>query len=459
MENFQQINLAEGKISSQYFFKIDRCIYSCYLTRGDTKYLKCIESKCNSNAKIINNQLKRTNQIDHNHENDHQSRADYEFAYEKLRSAVKSDRRTVKQLHKEALRGLTREAAALLEWKRCRRTLQRIRMAQMPSCSKLEDLESLLEDDKSKVYKSYGLFRGERFYQGSVEGQLVFANMEMIGELSEVVDILTDATFKVLPFLARQLLVILAELQGRPRPILYAVMTGQTTHHYQVIFEFLRDGILSHDGTFRTVRYATTDFEQSLRLALINVWPDCQRVGCNFHFCQSIRRKARSMETLSTKLTDSSTHHKILIYFMRLSLLPKAKIDNGHAAIINFIQETDLFEDFEEFIEYFHSTWMVRYSKDSWCVSDRDRRTNNHVEGYNNKIKHMIPINPSPWIFLDAILDLAYDASSSFDSDRLRNAPPPPDRSILSVPLDAALQELNEGGINEFTFLERMSSV
>lgn len=58
----------------------------------------------------------------------------------------------------------------------------------------------------------------------------------------------------------------------------------QSTQDCHSIFEAFRDGILSHDAIIllREHKILTSDFEQSLRLAVYNVWPDCQRVGCNF---------------------------------------------------------------------------------------------------------------------------------------------------------------------------------
>lgn len=287
----------------------------------------------------------------------------------------------------------------------------------------------------------------------------MFTNLELIAELPFDLDIFVDATFSVTPFRGRQLLIVMAELRGKPRPIIYATMNGQHTEDYLGIFEFMRDGILSFDGTIRTPRIATLDFEQAIRLALVGVWPDVEISGCNFHFCQALRRYARSLHSLSPFLVVGSIHSKSLTMTMRLSLLPLLQIDAGFEALLNFMQENEVLDDFAEFLNYFRRTWFNRYEKSTWCVSERDRRTNNNLEGYNNRVKQTIPLNPRPWIFLKCLQKLAISALSNFDSDGYRNWPQQADRSLLSEPLRVALQQLENGIIDELGFLLQMSSI
>lgn len=227
---------------------------------------------------------------------------------------------------------------------------------------------------------------------------------------------------------------------------------------YQNVFEFIRDAIFSHDGTFREPVHATLDFEQGMRLALINTWPNVVRHGCNFHYCQAIRRHARSIESLSASLTGGTKHHFILVMFMRLSMLPLDKIEIGYHALLSFIRDQNLKNDFSSFISYFNRTWLVRFPKETWCVNGLNRRTNNNIEGYNNRIKISIPLNPSPWKFLEGLNDLAHDAITSFDADKLRNTQPPPDRSTLTSLLNDAMDELNRGVIDELQFLKKMAN-
>lgn len=455
--NFTAISLMEKRTSTQYYVLADLCLYAYYSKRGDVIFLKCIDDGCNCNGKISNGTFSRTNKLPHSHDDNHQEVANYLIAYERLRAMVKTDRRPVRELHQEVLGTLSRDCAAMLSWRHCHRTLERIRNELLPPCCSMMEMQNELDDEESFGFLSYGRIRGTKFYQGSVNGQLIFSNLELVAELTEEFEIYVDATFSVTPFHSRQLLVILGDLRGVPRPLIYAIMLGQTTAEYAAIFEFVRDSIFGYNGIIRVPIAAISDFEQAIRLALVQVWPHLEVYGCNFHLCQAQKRHARSIQTLNACLLVSEIHNKTLTMFTRLSLLPLNRIMQGFDSLLDYINENELRDDFRDFVEYFRRTWLVRYPINSWCVSARDRRTNNNLEGYNNRIKLQIPVHPKPWVFLDALRKLAIDASSEYDSDVLNNALPPIDRSLLTEPLNAALRQLLDGTIDEIHFLELMS--
>lgn len=458
--NFTAISLVEKKVLMHYLFLEDTCLYAQTSKRGLVTYVKCIDEMCNCNGKITRERFTRTNDVPHNHPENHAEVASFEIAYENLRNATKTDhRRALRDLHDEAIQRLSLDASGMLSWDRCHRTLERIRNNLMPPCRSMQEMEAILEDESSLGFLDYGRLRNTRFYQGSIDGNLVFANLELIAEIGEDFEMYVDGTFGITPFHARQFLVVLGELNGRPRPIIYAIMHGQCTADYTEIFKFLRDAIFSFDGTERHPSSCTSDFEQAIRLALLEVWPNIRRIGCNFHYCQSLRRHARSIQTLAPNLVPGLIHHKALKMFMRLSLLPLERIDAGLCALQIFLTENDLQDDFREFLIYFRHTWIDRFPKKTWCVSDCDRRTNNHVEGYNHRIKQTIPANPKPWVFLKSLLSLAFSASSDYSADVINNNPAPDDRSDITVPLHAALRELEEGVISEIQFLEKLSYV
>lgn len=460
------INLIENRVSVHYYCLPEECLYASYSRRHDRwgreiVYLKCVADGCDCKAKVFNNTFTRTNAAAvHNHPN-HNHQASYEKAYEELRNAVKLDRRSIRSLHAAALRSLSAEAAGMLSFKRHRRTLQRIRYSQLPSCQNLRELITHLNNPSSIVYKNFGMIRDECFYQGSTEGyHLVFSHRELIHAIPAFFDLYVDATFSVTPFssITHQLLVVLAGIQHKPRPIIFVIMIGKTTEDYEEVFKFIRDRVISFDGVDRIPKTVTTDFEAGMRAGLRLVWPNVERIGCNFHFTQCLHRRAREIGVLAPHLTGNTPQHEILFMFKRLSLLPVNKVEIGFNALIDFITESNLEDDFIAFVQYFKFTWFTLFPKEDWCVGDREIRTNNHLEGYNNRIKQVIPTNPSVWDFLDGLIDLAYEASSEYNADVAANAPPPPSRSKLTKPLQANLLKLQEGSISELDFLKAMSS-
>jgi uncharacterized C2H2 Zn-finger protein len=447
---FDTIELKDTSKAAQYFVHQDLCLYSAYRERDGVIYLKCTECECH--GKIEGDIFTRTDDRPHSHEKNHEKEAEFKKTYAKLRKAVKTEHNSIRKIHHNIMRGdISRYTAKRLAWKHCRKTLQRARSRQLPVCQSLKDLESLLEDEGGNIYKMFGQLRGKRFYQGAPNGHLVFANLELIAELPPSFHMFVDGTFKVTPFNALQLLVVMAELGHKPRPIAYVVMNGKSGDDYREVFEFFRDGIFSFDGNIRTPVRCSSDFEQAIRRALTEVWPEIVKIGCNFHFCQALRKNAGS------GITGSPEKNWILVLFMRLSLLPLNRVDTGFDKIIELIETRELVDDYQEFVNYFQQTWFVRYAKDSWNVSEFDRRTNNHVEGHNNAIKKIITIKPSHWDFLDSLLDLALDTLADYDSDVENNRDGFVDRSYLSQPLRESLLQLNEGTIDEFQFLKNMA--
>lgn len=460
--NYTRIIIDEDRNTSLVFSHIDRCLYRCKKTckGGTVKYLECSNENCRARGKIIDGgNFERTSAVQHSHENDHQVRADYEGAYSRLRVLAKTRLNTrLVYLHREVHGELSLEAASFLVWENVRRNLQRIRCNVLPPCHNLEELEAHLENEKGQIFELFGRLYGERFYIGSVEGQIMFGNLNFIDRLPDLVELYVDGTFGVVPFKARQLLVILAELHGKPRPIFYAIMQSQTTGDYCSIFRFATELL----GVNRRVLTVTSDFEQSLRAAVRNVWPQADLVGCNFHHLQALEKNAKQSPGLAGgKLIPGTIHRQLLNMFFRVSLLPLDRLERGFAGLLDHIQElgNDDFDptDFDEFINYFYQTWFVRFVPSSWCVSHRDRRTNNHVEGHNRKIKTYIDNNPSPWELLQGLRDLMIDASSKLARDLRINAPPPANLSLLSIPLTVALRRLNAGEIDELEFIASFS--
>lgn len=265
-----------------------------------------------------------------------------------------------------------------------------------------------------------------------------------------------DGTFNVAPFHAPQLLIILGEINGKPRPIIYTVMTNRLRSTYAELFEFLRDAVFfDKNDENLTPRTFMSDFERAARTAAEDTWPGIDLVGCNFHFCQALQRKASTLKELST---TNGVHRTAIIMFMRLSLLPADRVNEGLAVLGKWLKEKGAASAFINFQVYFNRVWMKHYPPSSWCVSSRPRRTNCNIEGYNNFVKQRMRRNPTPWTFLEALHDLAHDASSKFVNDR-NSGKKQIDRSCLTEPLQTNLAKLKCGEINVLQFLLNMAAI
>lgn len=442
---------------SYIFYETERMMYKLDKKTARCEYYHCIEPRCQCRGKVVGGVFVRTKiNMEHNHENNHVLQVDYKEAYNKLKRLVATDKRSVRELHKETLRSVSLQTAGKLAYPRVCKTLLRVRYKLMPPCKSLKEMINLLEYNE-KISELFGTIRNDDFYQGSVDNNLVFANRELISQLGSRVQFYIDGTFKVTPFKACQLMIIMAELQHKPRPICYVVMRSRKEDDYRTVFEFIRDGVLSFDGVERIPNSVLTDFEKGMRNAVLTVWPEINLHGCNFHFTQAIRRKASKLKSLSTKIFRNSKHHVTIKMFMRLSLLPCNRVEAGYQQLENFIMNSRrLKKDFKKFIKYFNLTWFRKFEPNEWCVGNLQRRTNNNLEGYNRFVKDFIPRKPAPYVFLDGLVNLAHDASSKFESERQQNSQRI-DRSRLSELLEKCKKDLEEGTITELMFIKKLA--
>lgn len=455
-QNFEIIDLYYGKESTHVFFLDDECLYAYNGTsKIGTIYYNCINKLCNCKGKIQGNFFSRTNpKIKHSHE-DHRNIADYERLYFKLKHIVRTDQRPVRDVYDEYLKQLSFEASGYLNWNKVRHTLLRIRREVMPACPNIEAFINYFEND-DQIFETYGKIRGMPFYLGTLQDKMmVFGNLKMISELESNFYLYVDATFGVTPFHMEQLLVVMAEIHNKPRAIAYVVMPSKREVDYTVALEYIRDGLISYDGTVRIPATAMCDYEKGLRNSLVKVWPNIEVNGCLFHFSKALREHAKEIKELSTKIKNGTIHHKTLLLFSRLALLPLDRIDKGIESLKNYISlNSELKTDFVIFIDYFEKTWLKRYKKEDWCVATCPRRTNNNVEGHNKFIKMKIPLNPSPWSFIDGLIDLVYDSLALVAAEKRNSVRI--DRSKISDKLKHNLIELQEKRINELEYLKRM---
>lgn len=454
MANFKKAASFTGK-TFHFYSNEEKMLYRLNSSKKSTIYLRCIEDGCKARAKVENDKLTRTNDAPHNHRN-HDDIAVAEEIYNELKQLAITSKRPIRELQMEKLREATKASSGLLAWEKVRGTLNRLRRETMPACPDLHTFVDLLESNEM-VKSAFTKIRQTDFYAGSVDGCVIFCNQELISNTPESFDMFIDGTFSVAPFHAPQLLVVLAEIEGMPRPIVYATMPDRLTKTYISLFEFLRDAVFCFDGSVRKPITFMSDFERASRTAAEKVWPEIELIGCNFHLCQALRRKASTLPELSSKIRGQTLHHTGLKMFMRLSLLPLESVAEGLDALKAFLVEKGVIADFQRFLNYFERVWLRHYEPRTWCVSARKRRTNCNIEGYNHFIKQKIRRNPSPWVFVNAILDLAYDASSKLEHD-LRQRRQRADRSRLTKPMEENLLLLQNHEITVIDFLQAMAA-
>lgn len=230
---------------------------------------------------------------------------------------------------------------------------------------------------------------------GSKERFIIFASENSLLLLKKLKVWQSDGTFHVCPRQFYQLYVIHGFVLGTTIPLVYVLMSSKTMECYVAIFKILHSfGCQPTD--------LIVDFELAVVLAFESVFVNSKGCGCLFHLGQSVWRKVQNLGK-ATLYKNSRSFCKAINMVLCLSFVPVAEVITHISTIENFVEKENLLEDFNEFLNYFKSTYLGSEKCNGefmnvkgigvsfWNVYDRVLRkvplTNNGVEAWNNSIK------------------------------------------------------------------------
>ena len=104
-------------------------------------------------------------------------------------------------------------------------------------------------------------------------------------------------------------------------------------------------------------RSITCDFEIGLMRALTEQFSDASTIFCFFHWKQALRRKLAKL--LPNSIIDRLMAHTGIINI--LPIVPTDEIPKAIAYIRSVFDEEDYKAQFDQFWDYFVSTWCKRY--------------------------------------------------------------------------------------------------
>lgn len=144
-------------------------------------------------------------------------------------------------------------------------------------------------------------------------------------------------------------------------PVFYCLMTNKTIEAYQDVFKFIEAKSFELNPAS-----IMSDYEEGMRIAIKNTWPNCDIRGCLFHYKQAIQRRCNADPILRRllKLKNSFNARKIKNMLMNIPHLPEDKIMEGYESVRDFAKKKKLYAKFEELFSYFERQWLcqVRYT-------------------------------------------------------------------------------------------------
>ncbi|KRY49544.1 hypothetical protein T03_14936 [Trichinella britovi] len=159
-----------------------------------------------------------------------------------------------------------------------------------------------------------------------------------------------DGTFKIVPQWYQQLFTIHAFVAGKLVPAVYCL--------YTII----------------------CDFETALIPAIRGYFPNTRVQGCYFHFCQAVHRKVGELGLKTRYRTEEPTKRKIRM-LLATAFLPVPHVNTGVSLL-----EAGTTGNLSALFQYFRQEWMTDERLPLWNVYNVNIRTNNHLEGWHNRL-------------------------------------------------------------------------
>jgi hypothetical protein len=258
---------------------------------------------------------------------------------------------------------------------------------------------------------------GKPYYRGQVTSgdayALLFCSQDQLDLLSHSNTFCMDGTFKVVPRLFYQLLVVSIVLGGYTFPVLFTLMTRKTEDLYLQMFLL-----------FRTIapnfhpHNMMADFEDAHSAALRHAFPDEEVIitGCWFHFCQSVLRAAKrfgfALEYQNVPTVRSAIH-----LLFALPLLPPEHITSGMALILDNVKDhTEALRVTQRMCDYVRVHYVDKASVGTarMSVYGKPERTNNGSESFNSKLIRLFKTaHPNIYVFLEKLQNVTTSETST----------------------------------------------
>lgn len=293
------------------------------------------------------------------------------------------------------------------------RTVQRVRAIANPSPANPKSREDIVllprycrtaKDENFLLYDS-----------GGSQRKFIFGTKKNLDVLAACNEWFIDGTFDTVPKLFLQLFTIHGKWEGIVLPLVYTFLGDKSKESYRAVLGELKR--LQPDLNPQRIM---TDFEKSSILACQEVFPQAQIKGCLFHFRQCLSRHIQQCSLRLAYGEDAELAHNVKMLYA-LAFVPPNKVISAFERLIRSPYYKENEERLSSLIEYFEKTWIglakrgsrgraaAMFDIEMWnhyfSVLDDAPRTNNHVEGWHNRLTSRAQMNHSTlWKFLDLII-------------------------------------------------------
>lgn len=131
-------------------------------------------------------------------------------------------------------------------------------------------------------------------------------------------------------------------------------MTNKSQAAYEAVLGYINTNILD-----LTCEWFMTDYEQSLRNAIVKIIPTVQLTACWFHFCQAVKRNVRKHSCIIEFIRKNDDAKRLYYMLLCLPLLPPVNIASEFNSIKQKFKELNP-SIFDQFMAYFENQWLKK---------------------------------------------------------------------------------------------------
>ncbi|CAF4407741.1 unnamed protein product, partial [Rotaria magnacalcarata] len=179
-------------------------------------------------------------------------------------------------------------------------------------------------------------------------------------------------------------------------PLVFSLCEHKSYETYKLIILVLKIATGNLKLDWKPI-YWMSDYEGGLTKAITKELPNTLLLGCAFHYNQAIYRNIQN-KGLQEAYQNIEIVRQILRQLMALAFIPSDQIKILYDDVIRPqlsnvpTRPASLRNNLRSFFKYYESFWLTMIDK--FCVFDQTTRTNNGLEGYNNKMNTQLSAHP-----------------------------------------------------------------
>jgi len=391
------------------------------LKSGD-KNFRCTNKNCSVSAvvRLVNESykiLKITNTHTHDEYDDRTIHREVVRSNLKRRAEEDLHIKPNKLIRRELKNNEKSEHLRYSDMKLIRRSMYEKRKKSFPNIPRsLEDAKKQLVDDQHNI-----TYKGNKFcFVSDDENIFIFTCKQNLELLQSAEHVFGDGTFSFAPKYFVQLYTIHVFTNNFYVPVAFCFLSNKHTDTYISMWKTLQNICIQITGNIINLSNFHVDFEKSAHNAVLQIFPKCKIMCCNFHLGQNWFRHIQQHKLLSSEyLNNDSEVGKWMKCFFGLSYLPPDEVSDGFCDLMSIAPSTTSnISIFSDYILENYITSDSNFPPTLWaCEPTNNPKTTNGAESYHKQYNSQFyTAHPHIHQVIDVIIGIQSDTDLKINS-------------------------------------------